>query len=102
MQERTVTIPELILIAGTRVALGVGIGLLLADKFTDKGAKGRWVGAAGRGRVEYDPDCFECPRQTGCRNGLDSNRPTTKRAWLLSNKRRCYIERTRILESLHE
>lgn len=36
MQERTVTIPELILIAGTRVALGIGIGLLLADKLTDR------------------------------------------------------------------
>ena len=35
MKERTLTIPELILIAGTRVALGVGIGLLIADKLTD-------------------------------------------------------------------
>ena len=34
MQERTVTIPELILIAGTRIALGVGIGLLIADRLT--------------------------------------------------------------------
>ena len=34
MKERILTIPELILIAGTRVALGVGIGLLLADKLT--------------------------------------------------------------------
>ena len=29
------TISEIILIAGTGVALGVGIGLLLADKFAD-------------------------------------------------------------------
>jgi hypothetical protein len=35
MKERLLTMPELILIAGTRVALGVGIGLLLADKLTD-------------------------------------------------------------------
>lgn len=35
MKERVLTIPELILIAGTCVALGVGIGLLLADKLTD-------------------------------------------------------------------
>ena len=40
MKERTLTIPELILIAGTRVALGVGIGLLLADQFTDHERKG--------------------------------------------------------------
>ncbi len=31
MTERTLTIPEIILIAGTRVALGVGVGLLIAD-----------------------------------------------------------------------
>ncbi len=40
MQERTVTIPEIILIAGTRVALGVGIGLLHEDKFTHHERKG--------------------------------------------------------------
>jgi hypothetical protein len=40
VQERTLTIPEIILIAGTRVALGVGIGLLLADKFTDNERRG--------------------------------------------------------------
>ena len=41
MQERSLTIPELILIAGTRVALGVGLGLLIGDKLgrdTRKGA----------------------------------------------------------------
>jgi len=32
LKERKVTIPELILIAGTRVALGLGIGLLIKDK----------------------------------------------------------------------
>ena len=32
MQERTLTIAEIILIAGTRVALGAGIGLLVSNK----------------------------------------------------------------------
>jgi hypothetical protein len=32
MRSRTVTLPELGLIAGTRAALGAGIGLLLADR----------------------------------------------------------------------
>jgi len=32
LKERTVTIPELMLIGGTRVALGLGIGLLIKDK----------------------------------------------------------------------
>ena len=34
MQERKVTVPKLMLIAGTRVALGLGIGLLIADYLT--------------------------------------------------------------------
>jgi multisubunit Na+/H+ antiporter MnhB subunit len=32
MKERTLTTPEIGLIAGTRVALGVGIGLLISDR----------------------------------------------------------------------
>lgn len=32
MEERTLTVAEIILIAGTRVALGAGIGLLLSNK----------------------------------------------------------------------
>jgi hypothetical protein len=34
MQERTLTIAEIILIAGTRVALGAGIGLLLSNRLS--------------------------------------------------------------------
>jgi hypothetical protein len=40
MQQRTLTIPELMLIAGTRVALGAGLGLLLADKLDRNSRKG--------------------------------------------------------------
>jgi len=36
MKETTLTIPELGLIAGTRVALGAGIGFLLADKLSSE------------------------------------------------------------------
>ena len=32
MHERSLTIPELILIAGTRVALGAGLGLLIGSR----------------------------------------------------------------------
>jgi len=32
LKERKVTIPELMLIGGTRVALGLGIGLLIKDR----------------------------------------------------------------------
>jgi len=34
MRETQVTLPELALIAGTRAALGAGIGLLLADRLS--------------------------------------------------------------------
>jgi hypothetical protein len=40
MQERGLTIPEIALIAGTRVALGAGIGLLLSEKFSDDQRRG--------------------------------------------------------------
>ena len=32
MKERALTVPEIGLIAGTRVALGIGIGLLISDR----------------------------------------------------------------------
>ena len=34
LTEKGLTIPELMFIAGTRVALGVGIGLLLSDRLS--------------------------------------------------------------------
>jgi len=51
MMERRLSIPDLILIAGTRVALGIGIGFLLSEKFNkDQRKAAGWalvgVGAA--------------------------------------------------------
>lgn len=40
MWEKSFTIPELILMAGTRVALGAGLGLLIAGKISDDTRKG--------------------------------------------------------------
>ena len=34
MKERSLTIPEIILIGGTRAALGAGAGLLISDKLS--------------------------------------------------------------------
>jgi len=45
MKERGLTIPEIGLIAGTRVVFGIGLGLLIAGKLnhdTRKGAGWRW------------------------------------------------------------
>ena len=35
LTEKALTIPEIMLIAGTRVALGVGVGLLISDRLND-------------------------------------------------------------------
>ena len=35
LTKRAFTIPEIMLIAGTRVALGAGIGLLISDRLND-------------------------------------------------------------------
>jgi hypothetical protein len=40
MQERRLTVPEIMLIGGTRVALGAGIGLLLAERLSDDQRRG--------------------------------------------------------------
>jgi len=38
MRETNLTLPEVLLIAGTRVALGVGVGLLISEKM-DRSAR---------------------------------------------------------------
>lgn len=40
MRERNVTLPELGLVAGTRVALGMGLGLLLSSRMSEDERKG--------------------------------------------------------------
>ena len=40
MKERNLTLPEIGLIAGTRVALGAGLGSLLSDRLNEDQRKG--------------------------------------------------------------
>jgi hypothetical protein len=40
MKQTVLTIPEIALIAGTRVALGAGLGLLLGDKLSQDARQG--------------------------------------------------------------
>jgi hypothetical protein len=40
MRKRGLTLPEIMLIGGTRVALGAGIGLLLADRLNGDQRRG--------------------------------------------------------------
>lgn len=47
MMERSLTIPEIVFIAGTRVALGLGIGLLISGKLNRDQRQGAgWTLAA--------------------------------------------------------
>jgi hypothetical protein len=70
MKERNLTIPEIVLIAGTRVALGVGIGLLISDRLNkDQRKAAGWsllavglvttipivAGILGKGRIGERP-----------------------------------------------
>ena len=40
MKHRIVTLPEIILIGGTRIALGAGLGLLLSEKLSRDARRG--------------------------------------------------------------
>jgi len=55
MVERKLSIAEIILIAGTRVALGVGIGLLLSTRFSNDQRKGAGVALAVVGGLTTIP-----------------------------------------------
>jgi len=55
MYERSVTIPEVILIAGTRVALGAGLGLLIGEKLGRDVRKGAGWALLGMGVVTTIP-----------------------------------------------
>lgn len=55
LKERGLTIPEIILIAGTRVALGAGLGLLLSDRLNKDQRKGAGWALLGVGVVTTIP-----------------------------------------------
>jgi hypothetical protein len=43
MKQMTVTVPDVILIAGTRVALGIGVGLLISTKLREEARRAAGV-----------------------------------------------------------
>ena len=55
MKERSLTIPEIGLIAGTRVALGIGIGLLLSGRLNKDQRKAAGWALFGMGVVTTIP-----------------------------------------------
>jgi hypothetical protein len=55
MTERNLTIADIILIAGTRVALGIGIGLLLSGRFSRDARKGAGMALLAVGALSSIP-----------------------------------------------
>ena len=55
MRERRLTIPEIIFLGGTRVALGAGIGLLVAGRLSDDQRKGAGLALAVVGALTTIP-----------------------------------------------
>jgi hypothetical protein len=59
MKETRVSLPELILVAGTRVALGAGLGLLLSKRLSEDQRKGAGWALFGIGALTTIPLAFE-------------------------------------------
>jgi hypothetical protein len=62
VRERGLTVPEIMMIGGTRVALGVGLGLLIADKLGHDARKGAGWALLAVGAVSTVPLTDECSR----------------------------------------
>ena len=65
MIEKKVSVAELILIAGTRVALGVGVGLLIAGKLDDGQRKSTGLALAIVGGLTTIPLAMGIFNQSG-------------------------------------
>ena len=59
LKERKVTLPELILVAGTRAALGVGLGLLLKDRLNKDQRRGAGLALVILGGLSTIPLALE-------------------------------------------
>lgn len=55
MKRTSLTVPEVILLAGTRVALGVGVGLLLSEKLDRSTRRGAGVALLAVGALTTIP-----------------------------------------------
>jgi hypothetical protein len=60
LTERAFTIPEVMLVTGTRVALGIGIGLLISDRLTKEQRKGAGLALLAVGVLSTSPIARAC------------------------------------------
>ena len=55
MKETRLSVPDVILIAGTRVALGVGVGLLMAKRLSEDARRAAGAGLLAVGALSTIP-----------------------------------------------
>jgi hypothetical protein len=79
MKDKVVTMPELGLIAGTRVALGVGLGLLIADRLDTEQRRAAGWALFIVGALTTVPLVVEVMSRNGTRNELDLSPPLTEK-----------------------
>jgi len=87
MRERFVTLPELGLIAGTRAAIGGGLGLLLADRLTEGQRRAVGWTLLLFGAVSTIPLAFEIFGRRGLDSAADRPDPASGYPWDGSSKR---------------
>ena len=74
IMERRLSIPELALIAGTRVALGIGIGLLLFDRLNRDQRKAAGLALVGFGAATTIPLAISVIGKKGDVSSVDLER----------------------------
>ena len=75
MREKSLTIPEIALIAGTRVALGAGMGLLIFDRLNKDQRKAAGWALLGMGILTTIPILL----------GVVGNRPSAEKRMALAS-----------------
>jgi hypothetical protein len=72
MRERGLTTPEIMLLGGTRVALGLGLGLLIADKLSPDERKGAGWALLGVGVLSTVPLVIDVLGKPDLRKGTET------------------------------
>ena len=70
MKERSLTVPELGLIAGTRIALGIGIGLLISNLLNKDQRKAAGIALLGVGAATTVPLVMHVLGKRPAENGI--------------------------------
>ena len=70
MRRRRISIPELALVAGTRVALGAGIGMLVGNRLNDGARTGAGWALLGVGAITTIPIMASLFRKRSLRERL--------------------------------